>query len=55
MAYKVLGLVVWRGGKWFLRRRYGRLVPSRGVALAGLGGIAALGVAAVALSRSGQE
>ena len=23
MGYKVLGYVVWQGGKWYLRRRYG--------------------------------
>ena len=45
MAYKLLGVVVWKGGKWFLARRYGHLVPPRalvagvvlvvGVAIAG--------------------
>ena len=31
MLYKLLGMVVWRGGKWFLRRRYGAAMapPSR--------------------------
>ena len=28
-GYKLLGLVVWRGGKWYLRRTYGHLIPSR--------------------------
>jgi hypothetical protein len=23
MAYKLLGIVVWKGTKWFLRRKYG--------------------------------
>jgi hypothetical protein len=23
MAYKLLGMLVWRGAKWFLRRKYG--------------------------------
>jgi hypothetical protein len=23
MAYKLLGYVVWRGGKWYIRRRFG--------------------------------
>ncbi len=49
MGYKVLGFAVWHGGRWFVRRRYGHLVPSRGVALAGLGGIVAVGIAAAAL------
>jgi hypothetical protein len=28
-GHRLLGLVVWRGGKWYLRHRYGRLIPSR--------------------------
>ena len=23
MAYKLLGMAVWRGAKWFVRRKYG--------------------------------
>lgn len=23
MAYKLLGYVVWRGGRWYVRRRFG--------------------------------
>ena len=23
MGYKVLGFVVWQGGKWYVRRRFG--------------------------------
>jgi hypothetical protein len=47
MAYKLLGMAVWKGLKWYLRRTYGHLVPSRRVALAGL---VALIVAALALA-----
>jgi hypothetical protein len=47
MAYKLLGMAVWKGAKWYLRRTYGHLVPSRRVALAGL---VALVVAALALA-----
>jgi hypothetical protein len=36
VGYKLLGMAVWKGGKWYVRREYGHLVPSRGVALAGL-------------------
>lgn len=53
MGYKILGYTVWNGGKWYLGRRYGHLVPSRKVALAGLAAIAVGGFAAVAISRSG--
>ena len=28
-GYKLLGMIVWRGGKWYLRRTYGHLIPSR--------------------------
>jgi hypothetical protein len=45
-------MAVWKGGKRFLRRRYGRLVPSRRVAAAGFVG---LSVIALALGRSRQS
>jgi hypothetical protein len=40
-AYKALGFAVWRGGMWYLRRRYG--FAKR----AGMGLLAASAVAAV--------
>jgi len=42
MGYKLLGFVVWQGGKWYLRRR----VPDarRKVAIAGLSVAVAAGV-----------
>jgi len=27
--YRILGFIVWRGGKWYVRRTYGRYLPSR--------------------------
>jgi hypothetical protein len=36
MAYKLLGMAVWRGLKLVLRRRYGHLIPSRRVAIGAL-------------------
>jgi hypothetical protein len=46
MFYKFLGMAVWKGGKLFLRRKYGRThVPKRVLAGAGLavaGGVALL-------------
>jgi hypothetical protein len=46
-GYKLLGYVVWRAGKWYLRRR----LPSRRlVAAAGLALVAA-GIGAAALAR----
>ena len=28
-GYTLLGKAVWRGGRWYLRRTYGHLIPSR--------------------------
>jgi hypothetical protein len=50
--YRLLGMAVWKGGKMFVRRRYGRLVPSRRVAAAGVVG---LSVVALALGRAKQS
>ena len=36
MRYKILGFVVWKGGSWYVRRRYGRLLPSRRMVAAGI-------------------
>ncbi|HEV3229072.1 MAG TPA: hypothetical protein VGY97_06330 [Solirubrobacteraceae bacterium] len=46
-GYEVLGRVVWRVAKWYLRRTYGHLIPSRRVAAAIL---VVLGVVAVGLA-----
>jgi hypothetical protein len=46
-GYKLLGLVVWRGGKWYLRKR----APSRRkLVLIGAGGVTAA-AGAVVLAR----
>jgi hypothetical protein len=51
MGYKVLGFVVWHGGKWYLRRKYGK--QARTVVLGALlaGGIVAALVATRRNSR----
>jgi hypothetical protein len=46
-AYRLLGIAVWRGGKWYLRRR---LPAARSIALS-VGGAAAALVAALAIGR----
>jgi len=47
-AYELLGRVVWRGGKWYLRKR----APSRRKLVAvGVGGVTALAGAAVLARR----
>ena len=41
MAYRLLGLVVWKGAKWFLRRRYRGAAPKAALAGGGLAAVAA--------------
>ena len=48
-GYKLLGFVVWHGGIWFVRRRYGRQIK---VAAAGA---VALGVAGLLLAGARQR
>ncbi len=55
MAYRLLGMVVWKAGRWFLGRRYGHLVPSRRAAAAGVAGLLVLGAAGAALARGAHE
>ncbi len=48
MAYRLLGFVVWKGGRWYLDRRFGHLLPSRRVGSAlvvalAIGGLVAAG------------
>lgn len=50
-GYRLVGLLAWRGAKWYVRRVYlSRLPSARTIALAGAGGLLASG-AAVALAR----
>jgi hypothetical protein len=49
MGYKILGFVVWNGGKWYLRRRLGVLASRKAAAL----GI--VGVAIIALAVTGKR
>lgn len=50
MGYKLLGYVVWHGGKFYVRRRYGWMVPTRGTVAAGV-----VGAAIVALVVAGER
>jgi len=36
MRYRILGWAIWKGGGWFVRRRYGRWLPSRKMVAAGV-------------------
>jgi len=51
MAYKILGFVVWQGGKRYLRKRYGGLVPSRRVLTGALVASVVAGLAVAAAHR----
>ena len=51
MAYKLLGIVVWRGAKWFLRRKYGAALAPKPL-LAGGVVLALIGAALAARQRS---
>ncbi len=47
--YGTIGLLAWKGGKWYLRRTYARRLPSRRtLALAGGGALAVTGGALAA-------
>jgi hypothetical protein len=36
MAYRVLGFVVWRGARWYLRRRAGRVTTAQKAGASGI-------------------
>jgi hypothetical protein len=54
MAYKLLGIVVWRGAKWFLRRKYGAAMAPKPL-LAGGVVLALIGAALAARQRGALE
>jgi hypothetical protein len=50
MGYKMLGMAVWKGGLWYVRRQHGgRVLPRRGLVIAGAVGAAV--AAGYAVSR----
>jgi hypothetical protein len=54
MFYKLLGMAVWNGGKFFLRRRYGATyLPKPVLAGAAVAVVAGVGLAVVAAKRNG--
>lgn len=54
-AYKALGFVVWKGGTWYLRRRYGVGKRATAGALAGIGVAAVVAAIALAHRRNGDD
>jgi hypothetical protein len=53
--YQAVGYVTWNGGKWYLRRRYGHLVPSRRVVAGGVVAVTVVGLAAAEARRDSHE
>jgi hypothetical protein len=51
MAYKLLGIVVWKGAKWFLRRKYGAAMAPKPLLAGGIV-LALIGAALAAKQRS---
>jgi hypothetical protein len=49
-GYKLLGMLVWRGGKWYLRRR---LPSTRTIVLSALVGLSALVAGSLIARRAG--
>jgi hypothetical protein len=54
MAYKLLGMLVWKAGKWFLRRRYRTVMAPKPVLAGGLL-LAILGIVLASRSRGGER
>ena len=49
MGYKLLGMAVWKGAKWFLRRKYGAAMAPKPLLAGGL--VLVLVGAALAVAR----
>jgi hypothetical protein len=51
-GYKALGFVVWKGGLWYLRRRYG-VAKRMSTGVLAAGAVAAVGAVVLAQRRNG--
>jgi hypothetical protein len=54
MAYKLLGILTWKGAKWFLRHKYGAVMAPKPLLAAGLV-LALVGAGLVARQRGALE
>lgn len=52
-GYKVLGFVVWKGGVWYVKRRYGTTGRRVGAGALALTAVAVAGAIAVVQRRNG--
>jgi|AntDryMetagUQ255_1029468.scaffolds.fasta_scaffold01608_2 hypothetical protein len=55
MGYKLLGLAVWKGARWYMGRRFGRLIPSRRVLTGALVVTVVSGLAVAATRRNDES
>lgn len=55
MGYKVLGFVVWQGGKWWIRRKLSGTQAKLAMAGLGAAGLAVVGGAIAAGRQSGAD
>lgn len=54
MGYKLLGMAVWKAGRWFLRRRYGAVMAPKPILAGGLVLVIA-GIVLATRSRCGED
>ena len=52
MAYKLLGMFVWKGARWFLRRKYGAAMAPKPLLAGGLFAVLVGAALLVARQRS---
>ena len=55
MAYKLLGMAVWKGARWFLRRKYGAVMAPKPLLAGGLIAVIVGALLVVARQRGALE
>jgi hypothetical protein len=55
MAYKLLGMAVWKGARWFLRRKYGATMAPKPLLAGGLFAVLVCAALLVARQRGALE
>jgi hypothetical protein len=54
MGYKILGYAVWQVGRWYVRRRFAAMLPSRRV-IAGALAVTAIGATAIVAAHRSSD